>query len=309
MNDALIIGTLAAAVAAGTPLLFAALGEILTQRTGVMNLGVEGMMLVGALAGYGVTVRTESPALGFLAAMAAAAVLGLLHAFLTITLRVDQVVSGLGMTIFGSGLATYVGRTLVGVPLKASVKVGVLPIPILSDIPVLGRILFRHDPLVYLGMILAVVGWFVLYHTRFGLRVRAVGESPATADTMAVNVFLYRYAGVLIGAMLCGIAGAYISLVYAPAWANGITAGRGWIAIALVLFAQWQPLWALVGSYMFGAIEALSFRVQALGSAVPSHFLQMTPYLFTIIVLILVAVGYRGGPSLTLNVPYNREDR
>lgn len=310
MDQLLIISILAAAITAGTPILYAALGEILAERAGVLNLGLEGMMLVGAVSGFMTAVKTSNPWLGVLAALLAGGVLALVHAFLTIHLRANQVVSGLALTIFGTGLSAFLGKPLIGIPAPQTFKP--VAIPVLAQIPILGPVVFQQDYLVYLSYLLVPLLWFFLYRTRPGLHLRAVGENPAAADAMGVGVYALRYMYVAIGGMLAGVAGAYLSLAYAPTWLENMTAGRGWIAIALVIFAMWDPVRALLGSYLFGGVDALGFRIQAVGALIPSFFLNMLPYIFTILVLILATRqgSRRGalGPG-ALGLPYDREER
>ncbi len=305
-----MIAVLATAVVAGTPLLYAALGEILAERSGVLNLGVEGMMLVGAVSGFIVAVGTGDPWLGVLTAMFAGGALALVHAFLSVSLKANQVVSGLAFTLFGTGFSAYLGRSYIGTPLARPLRE--VHLPLLSDLPVLGPILFRHDALVLLSYLLVPALWLLVYRTRAGMNLRAVGENPAAADSLGVNVSLTRYGYVIAGGMLAGIGGAYLSLVYVPAWMENMVAGRGWIAIALVIFATWNPLNAMLGAYIFGGIDALGFRLQTLDVAVSPYFLKMLPYLFTIGVLILVTgknVRRRIGAPGALGTPYNREER
>lgn len=310
MQDSMWIAILTATVTAGTPLLYAALGEVLAQRSGVMNLGIEGMMLVGAMAGFGVTVQTGQPWLGLAAAMGAAGVLALVHAFLTIGLRANQVVSGLALTIFGTGLSGYLGKSMVGVPVKATFKAW--SVPGLGDLPVIGPVLFHQDSLVYLTYLLVPAVWFFLYHTRPGMNLRAVGENPAAADAVGISVAATRYVYVVIGGLLAGAAGAYLSLAYAPSWLENMTAGRGWIAVALVIFAMWDPLRAMAGAYLFGGVDALTFRLQALGVVIPSFFLKMLPYVFTIAVLIVSTretILRKSAAPGALGLTYDREGR
>jgi general nucleoside transport system permease protein len=304
-----IISLLAAAVTAGTAVLFAALGEIVTEKSGVLNLGVEGMMLTGAVAGFMTAYRTGSLWFGIMAAMLAAGLLAMVHAFLTVTLKANQVVSGLALTMFGTGLSAYLGKSLIGIPAKSVFRP--VPISFLSDIPVLGSILFQQNWLVYISYFFAVILWFMLFKTKIGLLLRAVGENPAAADAMGINVFLIRYLAIGFGGMMAGLGGAYLSLSYAPAWLENMTAGRGWIAVAMVIFAGWNPLRALLGSYFFGGIDALGFRLQIAGISTSSFFLRMLPYLLTIAVLILTNVRNRKKSSApaALSVPYDREER
>lgn len=310
MQESMVIAILSAAVTAGTPLLFAALGEVLAQRAGVMNLGLEGVMLVGAMTGFSVTVKTGSPWFGLLAAMGAAGLLALIHAFLTIGLKANQVVSGLALTIFGTGLSGYLGKAMIGIPAPATFKAW--SFPGLGDLPGIGPVLFHQDSLVYLTYLLVPAIWFFLYHTRPGANLRAVGENPAAADAMGINVSATRYVYVVIGGLLAGAAGAYLSLAYAPSWLENMTAGRGWIAVALVIFAMWDPVRAMAGAYLFGGVDALTFRLQALGVLIPSFFLKMLPYLFTIVVLIVstreTLLRKSASPG-ALGLTYDREGR
>ena len=309
MNSAQIISLLAAAVTAGTAVLFAALGEIVAEKSGILNLGVEGMMLTGAVAGFMTAYRTGSLWLGILAAMMAAGLLALIHAFLTITLKANQVVSGLALTMFGTGLSAYLGKSLIGIPAKSVFRP--IPIAFLADIPLLGPVLFRQNLLVYVSYVLAILLWFILFKTKTGLLIRSVGENPAAADAMGINVFLIRYLSTGFGGMMAGLGGAYLSLSYAPAWLENMTSGRGWIAVAMVIFAAWNPLRALLGSYFFGGIDALGFRLQVAGISASSFFLRMLPYLLTIAVLILTNVRNKKKSSApaAMGVPYDREER
>lgn len=316
MKDPLIVILLATAVTAGTPLLFAALGEILTERVGVLNLGVEGMMLVGAVVGYIATVQSHNHWAGLIFAMLAGGTMALIHAFLSITLRANQVVSGLALTIFGTGLSSYVGKSYVGQPVPDPYKP--IALPGLSEIPFIGKIFFQHDALVYLSFILVIVLWVLIFRTKWGLNLRAVGENPAAADSMGIPVYLTRYIYVVLGGMLAGAGGAYLSLAYAPSWIENMTAGRGWIAVALVIFAVWHPGKALIGAYIFGGVDSLGFRIQALGDKasflkdISPFFLQMLPYILTIIVLILITSetkNRRVGTPKALGIPYDREER
>ncbi|MEW6696945.1 MAG: ABC transporter permease [Bacillota bacterium] len=310
MTQEFMITILATAITAGTPILYAALGEVLTERSGILNLGVEGMMLVGAVTGFVFAVRTNDPWLGILAAMLGGGAMALIHAFLTVTLQANQVVSGLALTLFGTGLSGFIGKPYIGIPVENAFKP--VTLGFLSDIPVIGPIFFHHDPLVYLTYILAPALWLFIYRTRPGLHLRAVGENPASADSLGVSVYRIRYLYVVLGGMLAGVGGAYLSLAYAPTWLENMTAGRGWIAVALVIFATWNPLRAMLGSYIFGGIDALGFRAQAMGVMVPSFFLKMLPYIFTILVLIMVtrkAMANRVGAPAALGLPYDREER
>ncbi|MFZ5644494.1 MAG: ABC transporter permease [Bacillota bacterium] len=306
----ILVLILATAITAGTPILYAALGELLAERSGVMNLGVEGMMLIGAVSGFMTAVSFKDPWAGVIAAMLAGGAAALIHAVLTVTLRANQVVSGLALTIFGTGLSGYLGKNYIGIPLPVPFKSQ--PLGMLGDIPFIGPIFFNHDPLVYITYLLVPAMWLYIYKTRPGLHLRAIGENPSAADSLGVKVFLSRYLYVVAGGMLAGLGGAYLSLAYAPSWLENMTAGRGWIAVALVIFAIWNPLRALLGAYIFGGIDALGFRLQVLGVMFPPFFLQMMPYIFTVIVLIIV-IGRKGaartGSPKALGLAFDREER
>ncbi|MBI3989961.1 MAG: ABC transporter permease [candidate division NC10 bacterium] len=302
----LILLTLAAAVRAGTPILFAALGELMAERSGVLNLGVEGMMLVGALVGFMTTQKTGEPWLGLLAAGLAGTMVSLIHAFLTITLRANQVVSGLALTIFGTGVSGFLGKPYIGVPAEGFPPTRV---SVFGDLPLVGTIFFQHDPMVYLTYPLIPLFWFLLYRTRPGLNVRAVGESPESADAMGVGVALTRYLCVLAGGLLAGLGGAYLSLAYTHMWIENMTAGRGWIALAIVIFGTWDPVRVALGAYLFGGVQALQLRLQALGVGLPTYLLMMTPYVFTVLVLVVATretVRRRIGAPAALGIPYAR---
>ncbi|MDO7785964.1 ABC transporter permease [Desulforamulus aquiferis] len=310
MQEGFIIIIMATAITAGTPILFAALGEILTERSGILNLGVEGMMLVGAVSGFAFAISFGNPWIGVLGAMLAGGLMALIHAFLTVTMQANQVVTGLALTLFGTGLSGFLGKPFIGIPLENSFKP--VSLGILGDIPYLGPIFFQQDPLVYLSYILVPVLWLLIYKTRAGLNLRAVGENPASADSLGVSVYRVRYIYVVMGGMLAGLGGAYLSIAYAPTWLEHMTAGRGWIAVALVIFATWNPVRAMFGSYIFGGIDALGFRAQAMGIMIPSFFLKMLPYIFTIVVLIIVtrkALANRVGAPGALGLHYDREER
>src|SRR5690242_9597445 len=319
--DPIII--LQAGVASGTVLLFAALGEILAERSGVLNLGVEGMMLIGAMSAFSTTIATGNPWLGVLVAMFVAGLLSQIHAFIVITLQADQVVSGLALTLLGAGISLVLGEGLS----KAG-TVSLMPnfsIPLLSQIPVIGPIFFRNQSvLVYIGYLLTPLIWYYINRTRPGLHLRAVGEYPSAADALGINVFRMRYLYVFIGGMLAGLAGATISLAVAPGWFSELTTGgQGWIAVGLVIFAQWDPIRAAVGSYAFGALRRLILDIQGptvlLGFKNPFYynpywgfFLQMLPYAFTVIVLVIgsrEAIRKRLGAPAALGDPYIRGER
>ena len=295
-----------AAIRVGTPLLLATLGEIYAERSGVLNLGVEGMMLTGALAGFVTTLWTGSPVLGLLAGAGAGGLMALIHAFLSISLRANQIVSGLALTMFGIGLTGVLGRRFVGIQLAR--RFCPISIPVLSEIPVIGP-LFSSNAMVYLSLALAVLLWFILFKTRFGINIRAVGENPAAADALGVNVYLIRYLCVMIGGVLAGIGGAFLPLGKPLSWTENMTAGLGWIAVALTIFAMWRPGRAIFGSYLFGAVLWLAYRFQPYFA---SNILNMAPYVLTMIVLLLGTreiLRKRIGAPSALCVPYHRGER
>ncbi len=310
MTWEIVLATLAAAIKAGTPILYATLGEILAERTGILNLGLEGMMLIGALTGFLICSMSNDPWLGVLAAIISGGLLAMIHAFLTITLRAQQVVSGLALTMFGMGLSGFLGKVVIGVPISSYFRP--FDFPFLSQIPFIGEVFFHQDALVYISYLLIPILSFWIYRTRPGLHMRAVGENPATADAMGISVSGIRYLYTFLGGCLAGLGGAYLSLAYTPVWLENMVAGRGWIAIALVIFASWDPFKALLGSYLFGLVDAVQFRAQALGLAVPSFFLNMTPYVATILVLIFAtretARRHLGAPA-ALGLPFAREEK
>jgi simple sugar transport system permease protein len=314
LSDVLTIGfitsVLAAAIASGASLLYAALGEMLAERAGVLNLGVEGMMLVGALSGFAACYWSGNAWVGALFAITCGGAIALIHAFLTISLRANQVVSGLALTLFGQGLTSYLGHSLVG---KAPPDAfNTLSIPLLSDIPRIGQIFFKQDALTYLSYIIVPVLWWFVYRSRPGLNLRAIGENPATADAMGIDVAGLRYLYVVIGGAFAGLGGAVISLATNPGWSENMTAGRGWIAVALVIFGTWNPARVALGALLFGAVEAGQFRLQAVNVPISSFFLNMLPYLFTILVLVLATQQTRrlrlGAPA-ALGRTYVREER
>jgi ABC-type uncharacterized transport system permease subunit len=319
MSDlpSLLIVIVGAGIAAGTPILYGAVGEIFAERSGILNLGVEGMMLVGALAGVVASLASGNVWFGALAAMLAGGLLSLIHAFISITLRGDQVVSGLALTIFGTGLSAFLGFPYVNVP---GPKFTVLHIPVLESIPVIGPILFQHDVTVYAAFLLVPAAWFWINKTRPGLHLRAVGENPAAADALGVNVVLLRYAYTVVGGALGGLGGAGLSLAYTPGWIENMTAGWGWIAVGLVIFAAWDPWRAALGAYLFGAISRVVFDVQMLPTAglpqlvkvlLSPEFLRMMPYAAVIVILIFAsreAVRKRIGAPAALGQPYTREE-
>ena len=283
-----VLSTFIRGLALGTPLLWAALGEIYAERSGVVNLGVEGMMILGAFSAFALAQTTANPLLGLLIAAGAGAAAALLHAFVTITLRANQYVSGLALTMLGLGLSALLGRRWEGLPL-------------LDTLP-------EVSAFTYLSLLLAVLLWFVLYHTRWGIVIRSAGEAPAAVDTLGVNVALVRYLAVIFGGALAGVGGGFLSVAYRPSWTEGMTNGLGWIAIAIAIFASWDPLRAVAGAFLFGALFHLSFRLQTWVAPEP---LQMMPFAFTIVVLALTARrgGRAQGAPAALGLPYVRGER
>jgi general nucleoside transport system permease protein len=287
----LIVPLLAAAIQSGTPILYATLGEMFTERSGVLNLGVEGMMIVGALTAFVVSMLTSSPLLGLVAGGMGGMLFGSLHGLVCLVFQGNQVVSGLALTILGVGLADFWGTPLIG---RWAPGFDPVPIPLLSDLPVLGPVLFRQDVLVYGAYVLPLLVWFVLRRTRLGLEIRAAGEHPQAARASGVRPVLMRWIGILGGGFLVGLGGAYMSLAYTHFWTSGLTGGRGWIAVALVIFAFWKPSRALFGAYLFGGVMAFQLRIQAVGTALPSSILLMMPYLLTVAVVVLSSWLKRG---------------
>jgi simple sugar transport system permease protein len=293
----LLVELIVLTLAAGTPLVYAALGELVVEKSGVLNLGVEGMMLVGAVTSFIVAATTKEPWLGVAAGSGAGAALALVFAVLTLSLMANQVATGLALSLFGAGLSAFVGLPYVSVAIAG---IPPLAIPGLSDIPVLGKLLFGHNPLVYGSLALfAAIQWF-LRGTRPGLIVRAVGESPQSAHAIGYPVVAIRYLAVLFGGACAGLAGAYLAVAYTPLWTEGMSAGRGWIALALVVFATWKPWRVLAGAYLFGGVTLATFQAQAFGVTVPAQFLSMLPYLATILVLAIIS---RDAVTIRLNAP------
>jgi len=303
VNAEQLIPVLASTVGAATPLVYASLGELITERAGVLNLGVEGMMLVGAIAAFAVTSQTGSLGLGFAAGMAAGMALSLLFGFLTLTLQANQVATGLALTLFGVGLSAFIGREFVGTVVNGLKG---LSIPVLGDIPLIGPLLFRFDPLVYASIALFMLMQWFLARTHAGLLTRAVGESPRAAHSIGYPVIGVRYLAVLFGGAMSGLAGAYLSLAITPMWVEGMTAGRGWIALALVVFATWKPWRVVLGAYLFGGVTILQLHAQGFGVAIPSEFLSMLPYVATIVVLVVIC---RDPKTILLNQPVSLGQR
>ena len=281
-----IVLLIASMMVAATPILLAALGELVAEKAGVLNLGVEGMMIMGAIAGFAAAVASGSPVIGFVAAAMAGAVMALLFAVLTQALLSNQVATGLALTLFGLGLSALLGQGYQGI---APPSTGKVPFGPLADLPVLGPIVFRHDWVVYLSLILVVAVWAFLKHSRAGLVLRAVGESHDAAHALGYRVVRVRTLALMFGGALAGLGGAYLSLVRVPQWAEGMTAGAGWIALAIVVFASWRAGRVLLGAYLFGGITVLQLRLQAAEIAIPVQVLSMAPYLITILVLVIMS--------------------
>ncbi len=275
---------------AATPLLIAALGELVVERSGVLNLGVEGMMVMGAVTGFGAAQITGSAYLGVLAAIICGALFSLLFAILTLSLATNQVATGLSLTLLGLGASGMIGENFIGLP---GIKLQAISIPLLSDIPVIGRLLFEQDAIFYLSIALTIAIWYFVFRTRAGLTLRSVGDNHGSAHALGINVLKVRYLAVMFGGACAGLAGAHLSLVYTPQWTENMTAGRGWIALALVVFASWRPLRIVAGAYLFGAVTIAQFHVQAQGIAIPSQLLSSLPYIATIVVLVLISTNKR----------------
>jgi simple sugar transport system permease protein len=315
---ALITSIITITIAAGTSLVYATIGEIYTERSGILNLGIEGMMLMGAVTAFATAYHTGSLLLSLVLAALVGMILALIHAFLSVTMRANQVVSGLSITIFGTGFASFLGqrlgpesngRYLAGLNAE---KFTPIQIPVLSDIPILGAI-FSQDLMTYVVYLIIPAAWYFMYKTKYGLNLRAVGENPQTADAMGVSVAKQRYLYTILGGLLVGLGGAHLSLAYTPGWTENITGGRGWIVIALVIFSMWNPSRAIWGAIIFGGINAVQFRLQASGTDIPSAYLNMAPYLATVLVLVIITVwethNKKVGPPAALGTSYMREDK
>lgn len=284
-------------ITASTPLVIAAMGELVTERSGVLNLGVEGMMIVGAVCAFAVAQMSGSPLIGVGAGILAGALFSLLFAFLTLTLVANQVATGLALTILGLGVSGMLGESFVGVP---GVKLQPITIPLLAEIPIIGPLLFRQDVIFYLSVLLVIgVNWF-LFRTRSGLKLRAIGDNHGSAHTLGIHVIRTRYLAVLFGGACAGLAGAQLSLVYTPQWVENMSAGRGWIALALVVFASWRPWRVLAGGYLFGAVTIGQLHAQAFGIGLPSQLLSALPYAATIVVLVIISQNRR---TTLINTP------
>lgn len=277
-------------ITAATPLLIAAIGELVAERSGVLNLGVEGMMIMGAVIGFAVANQTGSGTLGVIGAIAAGMAMSALFGFLVLVLVANQVATGLALTILGLGLSGMIGEAYIGVP---GLRIPELYIPVLSDIPFIGPVFFQQDAIVYIGFALVIGVTYALFRTRVGLVLRAVGDNHGSAHALGYSVIKIRFLAVLFGGACAGLAGAYMSLAYTPQWVENMTAGRGWIALALVVFASWLPIRVIIGAYLFGAVSVLNLHAQAIGLGIPSQFLSSLPYLATIFVLVLISANRR----------------
>jgi ABC-type uncharacterized transport system permease subunit len=284
-------------ITASTPLVIAALGELVTERAGVLNLGVEGMMVMGAVGAFIGAQETGSPYVGILCGIAAGALFSLLFGFLTLTLVANQVATGLALTILGLGASGMIGEAYVGLP---GIRLMPIEIPVLKDIPVIGAVLFKQDLIFYLSIALVIgVNWF-LFKSRTGLKMRAIGDNHGSAHALGINVIRTRYLAVMFGGACAGLAGAQLSLIYTPQWTENMSGGRGWIALALVVFASWRPWRILAGGYLFGAVTILQLHAQAFGIGIPSQFLSMLPYAATVVVLVIISHNRR---TTLINTP------
>jgi simple sugar transport system permease protein len=296
-------------LSAGSVLLLATLGEIIAERSGILNLGVEGMMSVGALSAFYTSLITQNPYLGIVVGGLMGLALSVVHAFTSVTLKANQVLSGLGLAILGLGISGFFGKPVVG---KIAPSLDIIPIPILGDIPFLGIILFRQDVLTYLSLLSTVVMAYIMYRTKIGLMLRTVGENPEAADYLGVNVDMIRYLATMIGGLYAGLAGAQLSLVHLPSWIENMTAGRGWIALALVILSLWNPILAPLASTFFGALSILPYYLQIFGFKVGTGLLAITPYLGTVLIMTLISMSrFRrlvGAPA-ALARPYIRGEK
>lgn len=310
MTQALLISIISTAVIYAATVLYAAIGEIFAQRAGVMNLGLEGIMLMGAVSGYKVAVSYQNLGLAMLVVILVGAVLGLIFSFLTVTLQADQTVSGMAMLTFGTGLSGFLGKSVSGV--NANLAFGPVAIPVLSKIPVIGPALFNQNILVYLIYIIIPLSMIYIYKTRAGMLLRALGENPAALDSAGYNVYALRYAYVTFGSIMTAVSGAVVSLAYTNFWSDNMTSGKGWIAVALVVFSAWNPLIATFGALLFGAISIIGIDVQTVFPQVPSQVFSAMPYVATIIALIFTTGNFRKKRSsapAALTIPYDRERR
>lgn len=310
MTTALLVSIISTAIIYAVSVLYAAIGEIFSQRAGVMNLGLEGIMLMGAVSGYLVAVHKQNLGLAMLTVIFVGAVLGLVFAFLTVTLQADQTVAGMAMLTFGTGLSGFIGKEVSGV--SANLKFEPFDIPVLCKIPVIGQSFFHQDILVYAMYIIIPLSMIYIYKTRPGMILRSLGENPATLDSAGYNVFALRYAYVIFGCAMTAVSGACVSLSYTNFWSDGMTSGKGWIAVALVVFASWNPIVAVFGALLFGAISVIGIDIQMYATSIPSQFFSALPYVATIVALIFTTGNFRKKRSsapAALCIPYDREER
>lgn len=308
VETAVVIGLLSSGLRLSTPLLFAALGEKIAQRAGVLNLGVEGMMIMGAFAGFMGSFITGNVWIGLLFGIVTGALMAALMAFLNVTLRTNQLVAGLAIWLLGLGLSAFLYRLAFGVGVSPSITpLSVVNIPGLSDLPFVGPVLFNHDPLVYIGWAMVPILYILLFKTKLGLKIRTVGENPRQADTQGVSVYRIRYLAVIIGGAMAGIAGAYLPLIMVGYFVEGMTGARGWIAIALVIFGRWHPVGILGACILFGMVDALQFSFQAAAIEAPYQFMLMLPFVMAIIVMVFTYK--RTLQPAAIGVPYTREEK
>ncbi len=308
-NYILIYSILKRTIISGTPLLLATLGEIYTERSGVLNLGIEGLMAIGAVTSFGFTLITKNPIFGILIGILFGILLSLIHGFVSITLKGNQTISGLALTMLGIGISGFWGKAYIGKSL--SERISEISIPFFEKIPFIGELIFKNDPLVFISWILTILMWFILFKTKYGIIIRSCGENPLASDSMGINVNLVRYYCVAIGGALAGMAGGYLSNVYTPMWIEGMTGGRGWVVIALTIFSLWNPLRAILGAYIFGGIYILQYILQ-LRYKISPNLLLMLPYIVTLIVLILSyeeTVKKKIGAPKFLGEPYQKEEK
>jgi ABC-type uncharacterized transport system permease subunit len=299
INPVLLIASL---MVSATPILLAAIGETVVEKSGVLNLGVEGMMIAGAVVGFITAVNTANPAIGFVTAAIAGALLSTIFATLVLYLKSNQVATGLGLTLVGLGISALLGKPYEGIK---SPTLQSLDIPILSDIPIIGHMLFSHDAMVYVSILIVGLVWYTLKYTRVGLVLRAVGENHDAAHALGYKVIRIRFLAIMFGGACSGLGGAYISLVRVPQWTEGMTAGAGWIALAIVVFASWKPWRTLIGAYLFGGITVLQLNLQAAGVAIPVEYLSMSPFLITIAVLVIISARGNQGAPASLGRPFH----
>ncbi|MDO4976265.1 MAG: ABC transporter permease [Eubacteriales bacterium] len=310
MSTTLLISVISVAIIYAVSVLYATIGEIFSQRAGIMNLGLEGIMLMGAVSGYLVAVYKQNLILAMLVVILVGCILGLIFAFLTVTLQSDQTVAGMAMLTFGTGLSGFIGKSVSGV--NANLKFEPFDIPILSKIPIIGPSVFHQDILVYAMYLIIPLSMIYIYKTRYGMILRALGENPAALDSAGYNVFALRYAYIIFGCAMTAVSGACVTLSYTNFWSDGMTSGKGWIAVALVVFSSWNPLIAVFGALLFGAISIIGIDIQMYVSTIPSQFFSALPYVATIIALIFTTGNFRKKRSSApeaLCIPYDREER